>query len=82
MPYQLIPDHLTRSFLFAAMNKNNYTYEFYRRVRYGESQFIGSLIERRTNPERISCASIMNWVKQLAFIDVFDDRVFFVRVEV
>lgn len=66
-----------------AMNGNfNFAYQFYRRVRNGEDQYIGSLTERRKNPERISCASIMNYAKLFAIMEVFEDRVYFVRVEI
>ena len=71
-----------RNFLVMIMNDyQNFTYEFYRREQNGERQFIGSLIEKRTNRERITCASIMNWVKRLYYMDVFENRVFFVRIE-
>ena len=62
-------------------NKNNFAYQFYRRERNGEDQFIGSLIEKRKKPERITHASIMNWAKKIAFKDVFEERVYFVRVK-
>jgi len=64
------------------MNKVIFTYKFYRRDRNRKGEFIGSLIERRTQPERITCASIMNWAKNLSFKDVFEERVYLIRVEV
>ena len=57
-------------------------YQFYRREWIGEDQFIGTLIERRKKPERITHASIMNWARLLSFKDVFEDRVYFLRVEI
>ncbi len=62
--------------------KNNFVYYYYRRERNGEDQLIGTLTERRRNPERITHASIMNWAKQLAPEDVLNDRVYFVRWEI
>jgi len=63
-------------------NKDIFAYQFYRRERNGEDQFIGSLIEKRKKPERITHASIMNWAKNIAFKDVFEERVYFVRVKI
>jgi len=63
-------------------NKNKFLYQFYRRNRNGEDQFVGSLIERRKKTERITHASIMNWGKLLAPKDVFEERLYFVRVEI
>jgi hypothetical protein len=57
-------------------------YDFFRRDRNEEDKFIGTLGERREKPERITNASIMNWAKLLAPKDVFEDRVYFVRVEI
>ncbi len=48
----------------------------------GEDQFVGSLMEKRKNLERITHASIMNWVKLLTSKDLFEERVYFVRVEI
>jgi len=64
------------------INKKNFLYQFYRRDRNGEDQFICSLIERRKEPERITHASIMNWAKLIAPKDVLEERVYFVRVEI
>jgi len=64
------------------MNKRNIAYEFYRRDQNRGDQYIGALVERRKKPERITHASIMNWAKLLTFKDVFEDRVYFVRVEI
>jgi len=63
-------------------NKKNFVYYFYRRERGGEDQFIGSLREKRRNPERITHASIMNWAKKLSPKDVFEERVYFERLEI
>jgi hypothetical protein len=63
-------------------NKNIFEYQFYRRNRYGEDQHIGTLTEKRKKPERITHFSIMNWVKDIAFKDVFEERVYFLRVEI
>jgi hypothetical protein len=57
-------------------------YDFFRRDRNEEDKFIGTLRERREKPESITNASIMNWAKLLAPKDVFEDRVYFVRVEI
>jgi len=72
--------------LFSSPMSNNsekfVAYKFYRRVRNGEDQFIGTLPERRKNPERITYASIMNWAKILVPEDVLNDRIYFVRIEI
>jgi hypothetical protein len=39
------------------------TYEFYRRVETGRDHFIGTLLERRRNPARITKESILNWAR-------------------
>ncbi len=57
-------------------------YKFYRCAWNGEDQFIGSLMEKRKNPDRITYASIMNWVKLLVSKEFFEERVYFVRVEI
>ncbi len=62
-------------------DQEKFLYQFYRRERNGEDQFIGSLIEKRKNQERITHYSIMNWARLLSFKDVFEERVYFVRVE-
>jgi len=65
------------------MNNGEITaYEFYRRGWNGEDCFIGTLPERRKDPERITHFSIMNWAKIIAFRDVFEERVYFVRVKI
>ena len=56
-------------------------YEFYRRVPGGEDRLIGVLPERRTDRERITHQSIMNWAKLLVPEKVFNDKVYFIRVE-
>ncbi len=57
-------------------------YKFYRCAGNGEDQFIGSLMEKRKNPERITYTSIMNWVKLLTSKDIFEERIYFVSVEI
>jgi len=57
-------------------------YEFYRRVSYGDDRLIGVLPERRKDPKRITKNSIMNWGKLVAPEDFFNERVYFVRVEI
>ncbi len=59
-----------------------FAYQFYRRERSGADQYIGSLTERRKRPERITHFSIMNWAKLNARKDVFEDRVYFLRVQI
>ena len=65
------------------MNNNEEitAYEFYRRVRNEEDQFFGTLPERRKDPKRITHASIMNWAKIIVPEDIFNDRVYFIRVK-
>ena len=63
-------------------NKDIFAYQFYRRERSGKDQCIGSLIEKRKKAERITHFSVMNWAKLQAPKDVFEDRVYFVRVEI
>jgi hypothetical protein len=66
------------------MNNNGEltAYEFYRRERNAEDRFIGTLTEKRKKTERITYFSIMNWMKNIAFRDVFEERVYFVRVKI
>ena len=67
---------------FATMKDQKlFSYQFYRRHRDGEDQFIGALTERRTRPERITHASIMTWAKLIARKDVLEERVYFIREE-
>ena len=63
-------------------NKKEFAYDFYRRVLNGEDQHIGSLIEKRKQPDRITCVSIMNYARLFACREVFEDRVYFVRKEI
>ena len=56
-------------------------YEFYRRIPGGEDRLIGVLPERRKDKERITHQSIMNWVRLLVPEQIFNDKVYFVRVE-
>ena len=65
------------------MNNGKITaYEFYRRVRNGPDQFIGTLPERRKNPERTTHTSIMNWAKNIVPDDVLHDRIYFIKVKI
>jgi hypothetical protein len=56
-------------------------YEFYRRVPSGDDRLIGVLPERRTDPERITHESIMNWARMLVPEDFFKRNVYFIRIE-
>jgi len=58
------------------------SYEFYRRVPYGEDRLIGVLPERRKDPKRITHNSIMKLAKLLSPEDFFNGRIYFVRVEI
>jgi len=52
--------------MVAAMNNGKITaYEFFRRVGNGRDHFVGTLPERRKNPERITEDSIRNWARLL-----------------
>jgi hypothetical protein len=60
------------------------SYEFYRRVPNWEDEdrLIGILPEKRTDPERITYESIMNWAKLLVSEDdILNDRVYFVQIK-
>lgn len=57
-------------------------YEFYWNDKRGEAHFIGTLPERRKNPERINKESIMNWVKMVMGDDGKVNNIYFVEVEV
>ena len=60
-------------------------YEFYRRVENGEEEdrLIGVLPERRTDPQRITHQSIMNWAKLLvAEKDIIENRVYFNQMDI
>ncbi len=56
-------------------------YEFYRRDPTGEDKLFGVLPERRKDKERITHQSIMNWARILVPEQIFEDKVYFVRVE-
>jgi hypothetical protein len=65
-------------------HKNVIIYEFYRRVPKWEDEdrFIGSLPERRKEPQRITHRSIINLAKLLApENDVLKGKIYFVRKE-
>ncbi len=60
-------------------------YEFYRCAenREDEDRLIGVLPERRTDPQRITHQSIMNWAKLLvAEKDVIENRVYFNQIDI
>jgi hypothetical protein len=62
-------------------NYKNIEYKFYRRRRRRDDKYIGSLTERRRNPQRITCVSIMCYAKHFAVRELYEDRVYFVPVE-
>ena len=68
------------------MNNGKITaYEFYRRVGNGRDHFIGTLPERRKDPERITRDSILNWARMLfsrMSEEEFKKDVYFVQVEI
>jgi hypothetical protein len=55
-------------------------YQFYLHNETNRNEFIGTLPERRSNPERINQNSIMNWATKIfsGFADV--NNIFFVQV--
>jgi len=57
-------------------------YEFYWNDNDGKAHFIGSLPERRKNPERITWDSIMNWGKMIIGDRAEINNLFFVKIEV
>ena len=57
-------------------------YEFYWNDPKGETHFIGTLPERRKNPERITLESILNWGKMVIGDNGEVNKIFFVEVEV
>jgi hypothetical protein len=65
-------------------HKNVIAYEFYRRVPNWEDEdrFIGLLLERRKDPQRINHQSIMNLAKLLASEDdVLTGKIYFISKE-
>jgi hypothetical protein len=56
-------------------------YEFYWNDKNGQPHFIGSLPERRKNPERITWESIMNWGKMIIGDSGKISNLFFVKIE-
>jgi len=55
-------------------------YEFYMKDGEKGEKLLGILPERRTDPERISQDSIMNWAK-MAFCNTLDiHKIFFIRI--
>jgi hypothetical protein len=57
-------------------------YEFYWNDKNGKAHFIGSLPERRKNPERITWESIMKWGKMIIGDSGEINNIFFVEIEV
>ncbi len=59
-------------------------YEFYLRDEGRGDQLIGILPERRKDPERITEASIMNWVKIVLGSEVNGnlDNIYWIKVEI
>ncbi len=60
-------------------------YEFYRRAAHWEDEdsLVGILPERRTDPQRITHQSIMNWAKLLVpEKDVIENKVYFNQINV
>ena len=57
-------------------------YEFYWKDNDGKSHFIGSLPERRKNPERVTRESVMNWGKMIVGDRGETQNIFFVAVEI
>ena len=39
------------------------TYEFYHRAEKGRDHFLGTLLERRKDPARITEKSVLNWMR-------------------
>jgi hypothetical protein len=62
--------------------EKKFEYRYYVRAVQGEDKQIGSLLEKRRDPERITHASIMNYIKEIARAEVLHDRVYFVRLEI
>lgn len=59
--------------------------EFYRHAARWEDEdrLVGILPERRTDPQRITHQSIMNWAKLLVpEIDVIENRVYFNQIDI
>jgi hypothetical protein len=57
-------------------------YEFHRRDEKNKEDLIGILPERRTNPERITEESIMEWVRKVLGDDRDPTNIFFVKVTI
>jgi len=58
-------------------------YEFYRRLKTGAEQLIGILPERRTDSERVTQQSIMNWIAKVLpdHSNTESNEIYFVQVE-
>jgi len=57
-------------------------YELYCRDKTGKEYFIGTLPERRKNPERITEESIINWGKDFVGDGLDPKSIYFIRIEV
>ncbi len=57
-------------------------YEFYQCDKIGQPHLFGILPERRTNPERISGESIMNWVIKILGNNADIENIYFIKVDV
>jgi len=62
-------------------DQKNVYYYFYRLAGNEEDQYIGFLKEKRKKLERITCNSIMNYAKKFDVKELYEDRVYFVPVE-
>jgi hypothetical protein len=56
-------------------------YEFYCRDEAGQEHFIGILPERRTNPERMTKNSVLNWGWRIIGNNSDVNNIYFVKVE-
>ncbi len=56
-------------------------YEFYCHDEAGKEHFIGILPERRTNPDRMTKNSVLNWGWRVIGDNSGVDNIYFVKVE-
>jgi hypothetical protein len=56
-------------------------YALYWRGKTGEESFIGTLPERREDPERITVESVLNWGKEFITDGSDPKSIYYVRVE-
>jgi len=59
-------------------------YEFYCRLKTGAEKLIGILPERRTNSERITRQSIMNWIAKVLpdHSNTESNEIYFIEVRI